>query len=833
MEKLVQDLRVALRQLGRTPAFAGIVVLTLALGIGANTAIFSVMNAVMLRSLPVRDAGRLVYLHYTNQPRVSSQTGYDDTSLPENAFEALRKEHQVFSDLMAFVPAEGGPGKTGIRYGDNLQQAEVDMVSGNFFSGLGVPAVLGRTFTAEDESKHTQNAFLSYSYWKSRFHNDPEILGQTLYIKGIPFTIVGVAAPGFNGLERRITTSVWVPLQTRDDLKPWGNSIQDPEKLYGSPTWFCLMMIGRLQPGITEKQAISEIDPIYQNTVYSALGAPGEDEPKTGLYLTPARGIEGYNSDYKQPLYVLMAMVVLVLLIACINVAMLLVARNSSRQREFSVRIALGGSRGRIFRQLLTESLLLVTAGALLGWVFAVWSTRVLASWSQMEASLAPDRVVLFFTLGISIVSAIFFGLAPLRAATNVPMGMVKSAAFSAQQDRRKASTSKGVVSLQISLCLVLLVTAGLLIRTLGNLSRANLGFRASGLLVFGVNLPSNITSTPEGIHFYDSILQRMRALPDVDSATVMVNRIGAGWSNNTAVAVDGKNPLGGGKFAPIRWNIVGPNFLHTLGVTPLLGRDLADSDTATAPKVAIVNQTFVDRYLPHENPIGHIIALAEYQDKYSEPFTIVGVVSSQMRYTSVRETPRPLAYVPYSQIPEVGDMNVELRTRGNPMATLDEVRRVMHDINPDLPLLEPTTQMEQLQKSYSDERLFSRLASFFGLLAALLVATGLYGTLAYRVSRRTAEIGLRMALGAQRAGVLWMILRESLIVAAIGIAVGLPLAFASSRLMKSMLFGLSPADPLTFFAALVGVATVALLSSLLPARRASSVEPMVALRYE
>jgi predicted permease len=831
MHTLVQDVRVAVRQLGRTPGFAAIVVLTLALGIGANTAIFSVMNAVMLRSLPVHDAGRLVYLHYSNQPRLSSQTGYDDTSLPENAFEALRKEHQVFSDLMAFVPLSAS--KIGIRYGNDLQQAEADMVSGNFFSGLGISAAIGRTFTAEDESQHTQNAVLSYAYWKSRFHTDPEIIGQTLYIKGVPFTIVGVAAPGFSGFERRMTTEVWVPLQSRNDLKPWGNSIQDPETLYGTPTWFCLMTIGRLQPGVTQKQAISELDPIFQNTVYSALGAPGKEEPKTGLYLTSARGIEGYNNDYKEPLYVLMAMVALVLVIACINVAMLLVARNSSRQREFSVRIALGGTRARIFRQLLTESLLLVTAGAVLGWLFAIWSTHALASLAQMESSLTPDRAVLLFTFGISILSALFFGLAPLRSATNVPVGMVKSASLVSQQDRSKARTSKMVVSLQISLCLVLLVGAGLLIRTLGNLNRAKLGFQASGLLVFGVNLPLNITTTPAGIHFYDSILQRLRALPDVESATVMVNRIGAGWSNNTAVAVDGKNPLGSGKFAPIRWNIVGSSFLHVLGVTPILGRDFTDGDTASALKVAIVNQTFVDRYLPKENPIGHAIALEEYQDKYSEPFTIVGVVSADMRYTAVRENPRPLAYVPYTQLPETGDMNVEIRTHGNPMAALDEVRRVMHEVNPDLPLLQPTTQMEQLQQSYSDERLFSRLATFFGLLAALLVATGLYGTLAYRVSRRTAEIGVRMALGAQRIEVLWMILRESLIVAAIGIAIGLPLAFAGSRLMKSMLFGLSPADPLTFLVALVGVGAVALISALLPARSASSVEPMVALRHE
>ena len=387
------------------------------------------------------------------------------------------------------------------------------------------------------------------------------------------------------------------------------------------------------------------------------------------------------------------------------------------------------------------------------------------------------------------------------------------------------------MVALQMSLCLVLLVGAGLLLRTLQNLRHANLGFRASGLLVFGIDPPTNIRGDQQVAQFYTSLLERLKTIPAVESATIMGNRIGSGWSNNTGVHVDGADPTPG-KFPAVRWNPVGPDYFHVLGAPLRLGRNISVSDTATSPRVAIVNQTFVDRYLANRSPLGHQIALETYGDKFGEPYAIVGVVPD-LKYTAVRERARPMAWIPYTQFPGASTMQVELRAKGNPASLLDDARQIVREFGSDIPLLQPMTQMEQLQESYSSEQLFSRLAVFFGALAAFLVAIGLYGTLAYRVSRRTAEIGVRMALGAQRKQVLWMILRESLIMAAVGIGLGLPLAFAGARLLKSMLFGLSPSDPLTFFFALCGMAAVALVSALLPASRASSVDPMVALRYE
>ncbi len=829
MSPVLQDLRFGLRQLRRTPGFAVVAVLTLALGIGANTAIFSVMNAVLLRSLPGTNPDRLVFLRYQDQPEHTSQTGYDDASISQPVFEQLRRDHRVFTELMGFVPLSAA--KIGLRYGNDLEQGYGDMVSGNFFSGLGVRPALGRLLSMDDENSHSQVAVLSYANWASRFGRNPRVLGETLYIKAVPFTIVGVADPGFVGLERGTPTDVWVPFQTRADLKPWGASAQQPQNMYGSPDWFFLMMIGRLNPGMTEQQALAQINPEYRAVLDQTLGKRTEADKKIELYLTPAHGIEGLNNDYKEPLRILMGMVGVILVIACGNVAMLLIARNTARSREFSVRLALGGSRARIFAQLLTESILLVSVGGVLGWIFANWATAALAAWSDLQTNLAPDNRVLLFTIVISLVAGLIFGLAPLRNATAAPVGLsLKNSALSAQQDKQKARTGKLVVALQMSLCLVLLVGAGLLLRTLENLGNANLGFRAPGLLVFGINPPASINSDEQVVQFYTSLLDRLRALPGVESATVMENRIGAGWSDNTAVRIDGADPQPG-KSSPIRWNPVGPDYFHVLGANLRLGRDISQSDTTTGPKVMVVNQTFVDRYLPGRDPLGHTVSLETGTEKWPT-FSIVGVVPD-VKYTSVGEKPKPMGWAPFVQIPGESNMQVELRVNGNPMVVLDDARRAVHEFGPDIPLLEPITQTEQLQKSYSDQRLFSRLATFFGLLAALLVATGLYATLAYRVSRRTAEIGVRMALGAQRREVLWMILRESFLMSAVGIGIGVPLAFTGAHLLKSMLFGLSPYDPLTFFSALVGIALVATIAALLPARRASSVDPIVALRYE
>ncbi len=548
------------------------------------------------------------------------------------------------------------------------------------------------------------------------------------------------------------------------------------------------------------------------------------------LYFTPVRGIESLRENYEKPLLVLMAMVGLVLVIACSNVAMLLVARNTARQHEFSLRSALGATRLQLFRQLLAESLLLVATGTAFGWVFATWATEALVAWADLDFNVSPDHRVLVFTLALSALAALGFGLAPLRNALRCAPGFaLKTSAPSATRGRSYHRRGQAVVAFQVSLCLTLLVCAGLLLRTLRNLETLDLGLRTQGLLVFGITPPQALRTEAEVLHFYQSLMERLRTLPGVESATLMEERIGSGWSNNTDAYVDGTSPRGVIS-SSMRCNNVGPDFFHVLGTPILVGRDFTDADTAAAPKVAIINRTFAERYLAGREPLGHHVAFDS--GPKADEYTIVGVVQDS-KYTSVQEAAKPMAYFPYTQIGGTATMHIELRAEGNPAALLPVVRRAVAEFGPDLPLLEPMTQQEQFERSFTDERLSARLATSFGLLAALLVATGLYGTLSYRVSRRTAEIGVRMALGAQRRQVLWMILRESLAVSVAGLLFGLPLAVAGARVLRSMLFGVGPGDSVAFAAAILGLATVALAASWIPARRATKVDPMVALRYE
>lgn len=841
MRTLIQNLTYAWRQLRQSPAFTFVAVITLALGIGANTAIFSVTNAILLRYLPVPNPQELVYLLGAHRPGNTSQTGDDDFSFTEYTFEQLRNQHQSFSDIVAFLPL--GLPTIPVRYGDQAEEARGDMVSGNFFSGLGVVFAMGHGFTLQDESKHAQVAVISYDYWTRRFGRDPSILGQTLYVKGVPFTVIGVTARGFAGVEPvdRKLMDVWIPLQNRPELTAWGQADQhDGFGLYGTKAWWCLMMIGRLKPGVSEKQAAAQMTPLFRNTAYWGGAKFDPKQPKPEIQLRSARGNQNLREAYEQPVELLMAMVGVILLIACSNVAMLLMARNTAREREFSLRMAIGASGSHLFRQLLTESLLLVAFGAVLGWLFAQWSTRALAAWSRFDLSISPDQTVLLFTLGVSLLAALIFGLAPLRNAVRVSPGLaLKSSAAATTQDRRKHRLGRIVVALQVSLCMALLVGAGLLLRSLRNLETSNLGLRASGLLVFGVTPPQSLHTDPEVLHFFQGLTDRFRSLPEVESVTLMENRIGSGWSNNTYAYVDGVLPLGEGDAAIMRWNGVGAGYFSVLQIPLLLGRDVTDADSPTAPKVVMVNHTFAQRFLAGRNPIGHHVAFDGAQDPSSKKqpaqYTIVGVAADS-RYRAVDEHSIPMAYFPYSQlggIEGIATMHFELRTSGNPMAVLPEVRSLVRDYGPDLPLLDPTTQQEEFDASFSQQRLMGRMSIFFALLASLLVATGLYGTLAYRVSRRTAEIGVRMALGAQRRQVLWMVLRESLLVGVAGLVVGLPLAIAGARLLRSTLFGLGPGDPFSFAAALAGIVLVTLIASLIPARRAASVDPMRALRME
>jgi predicted permease len=552
----------------------------------------------------------------------------------------------------------------------------------------------------------------------------------------------------------------------------------------------------------------------------------GEKPPV--LSFSDAKSFPGYDERYGKPLRILMALVGLVLLIAVANVVLLLLARNARRRREFSLRQALGAGRGELFRQLATESALIVGVGGALAWGFAGMATRLLGNWAQIESTLAPDKTVLAFTLGVLVIATLLFGLAPMRIAlASGAEQALKISSATSHTDAGKSRTGKIIVALQMAFCVVLLVGAGLLVRTLRNLENTPLGMRVDGLVVFGVK--PEIKSIPQGVAFYVNLMNRLRALPAVESVTVMEERIGSGWSDNNDMMVDGRLPdVPNGGSRTVRSNVAGPNFFSTLGVPILAGRDFTDSDTANSPHVGIINEEFAKRFLPNQNPLGHIIG----PDNGQYQMSIVGVAKNH-KYRSIDETPIPMAWYMYAQIPVIGPMDIEMRVSGSPLAILPSAQKVVQQFDPNLPLIRPMTQRAQYDLTISKQLLFARLAGFFGLLAVILVATGLYGTLAYRVNMRTTEIGVRMAVGARRNQVIWIVLRDSLYLTAIGVLIGIPLSLLVGSALSTSLYGVTALDTVTYLAAVLGVATIALIASAIPACRAASVNPLSALRAE
>lgn len=816
---LLRNLHYALRQLRKSPAFAITIIVMLALGIGANTAVFSVMNAILLQWLPVSHPQGLFYVRNAmGQPPNSNNSGDSATSFSIPAFEALRQRKDVFDDLIGYVPLSF-TGSVPVRHGSLPEEANGEEVSGNFFSGLGAPIDSGRGFSLNDEKNHSAIAVLSYDYWNRAFARDPNVLGQTLYVRGVPITVVGIAARGFKGIEPALATDFWIPLQNRRELNAWGAD-PDFDTLYGSRNWWCLLMMARLRPGVTPEQASAALAGTQGEVVRQTLGDYTKAGWKPQLQFVSARGIEGVNADYRTPVELLMGLVALVLLIACSNGAMMLQARNVVRQREFSVRLAIGAGKRVLFQQLFCESLLLVAAGAGLGWGFALAATRALADWSGIQTGLSPNRDVLLFTLAISTAAALVFGLVPLWTALRAPVGAVlRSTSTTSTATRNRVIGGRIVLSCQVAGCMVLLVTAGLLLRTLRNYATQDLGMDTKGLLVFGVS-PQSSGDTHL---FYRSLLDRVAQIPGVESVSMASNRPGSGWTNNNGLVLDGVEQKG----AMLRSNDVGPNFFHTMGIPILAGRDVLNSDGETKDHhgVCLVNETFVKRFLANTNPIGHVLG-----DKYKT--TIVGVVQDS-KYRGVDEKPMPMAYYAIMEAPSIGTMNLEVRTRGDAMALLPSLRQAMAAMYPNIPLQQPTTQRAQFEDSYKQQRMFAVMGGFFGLLAAFLVATGLYGTHSFRVSRRTAEIGVRMTLGASRMQMLAMVLRESAWVLAVGLATGIPLALAAARPLKAMLYGVTPFDATSFLIA-IGLMTVVSTAAVLgPASRAANVDPMRALRTE
>jgi predicted permease len=822
MSILLQDLCYALRQLIKAPGFAVTAVLTLALGIGANTAVFSALNALLLKMLPVSDPQQLYtvkLLHGGTQPPNTSGTGNGNTSFSFPVFEALRTQSRVFSDLIAHVPL--ALGQVPIRYGNTPTTRSGEEVSGNFFTGLGVPIAAGVGLTPADEQKHAAKAVISYGFWTTAFSRNPAAIGQTLYVSGVPLIIVGVTALGFVGVDSGSPADFWIPLQTRTELNAWGFPA-DTGTLYTSPKWWAVPMVARLAPGISPEQASSAVQGIFWQAATAPQGKLDFKQWPASLGFTPIRGIADYAHSYREPVVLMMALVGLVLLIACTNVALLILARSAARQREFAIRIATGASWLRILRQLTLDSLTIVFAGAALGWTLAICATRLLAHWARIDAGLAPDCHVLWFTLAVASLVVIAFSLAPFFRTMHISVDeTLRSTSQMAGQSRRHTRVGNLAIALQIAMCFTLLVAAGLTVRTLLNYEHLDLGMKADQLLIFDVD-PQGLSRGPQSFAYYNRLIDRLRTIPGVDSVSVAQWRPGSGWLRSGAIHLDGTLLLGTSRgHADISENAIGADFFHTLGVPVLQGREFNSADTPTSKPVAVVNQTFAERYLKN-GALGHTVENAE----------IVGVVANS-KYKYAAEAERPTVYDSLAQMGMAGQITFEVRTSMRPLSLVPGIRGAIREIDPNLAMQRPMTQAAQFEQSYTTPMLFARLAMAFGLLAVMLVATGLYGTLTYRLQRRRREIGVRMALGAMRRDVLQLIFGESLRVAVLGLAIGLPLSLAVAYGMRSQLYQLSSFDFASFTAAFAITLVVATVASVLPARAAASLNPVDTIRSE
>ena len=838
MTTLLQDVRYAIRILLKSPAFAAIAVATLALGIGANTAIFSLMDAVLLKSLPVKNPQQLALFTWDDNkwPPPYSQTGYDSRfSFSYPQYEMFRKESKTLSNVFAFTPLGSNVENTAITIDGEASLANGLMVSGDFFNGLGVTPLLGRGITDQDEDRGAPRvAVISYEYWTRQFARDPEIIGKSIELNGLPCTIVGVTPQSFYGAQPGMRPDLYIAFDDLPNLRPWSEKPHGSDSALTARDWVILNIMGRLRPGVRKQQAQAELNILFHNFITADWKPAKPDDVPAFTLMAASQGIPNLREDYKQPLEVLMVLVGLSLLIACANVATLLLSRASARQKEISVRLAIGASRGRLVRQLLTESVLLAVAGGAIGLLFAGWGTSMLLAMyaggsTQIALDVKPDATVLLFTFGVAVLTGILFGLAPALRASRLDLASVmKDSATSTTAGREKHRLGNALVVAQVAASVVLLVGAGLFVRTLVNYERQNYGFNQEHLLMFGVDGTRQGYQGEKLINLYSQIQDKLEALPGVSNATALNSSVFGGWSSNTVISFEGRATKGEN---PMRWLRVGPDFFRTLQIPVLLGRGIERSDTLASPRVAVVDENFVKKYFPNENPVGQRFSLGQQLDPKST-IEIVGV-SKPAELTNVHANPRPKAFLAYAQFPQYLDtMYFELRTVGEPSTVVSEVRGAVSGIDPGLPLMGLKTQTEQRDKALVQERLFARLSGFFGLLALALAIIGLYGTMAYAVARKTHEIGIRMALGANPGDVLRMVIGRGITLAGTGAAIGIVVAYWAARLASSLIFGVTPDDPWTFAGAAAALVLVALMACYIPARRAMRVDPMVALRY-
>ena len=851
---MFQDLRYGLQVLVKNPGFTLVAVLTIAIGVGANTALFSVVDAVLLKKLPVNEPDRLVLLKaswngekfgtggFNGSNRLDKATGMTvGTSFPLQTYTRFRQEPGPLSDVFAFASVD-----MNVNAGGQAEVVSGQVVSGNYYSALGVPAILGRTITdADDYASSAPVAVLSHRFWTTRFNGDPSVIGKQININNVAFTIAGVSPPDFNGtMDVGSTMDVAIPISWEPQISG------ETSMMRGAGIWW-LRLMGRLKPGATLEEAQTALAGPFQQSVLEHRAARQlraqtplrtlelKDLPRLGVD-SGSQGEMNWRRHFREPFRLLFGVVGLVLLIACANVANLLLVRASSRRRELAVRLALGASRGRLVRQLLTESILLAVAGGALGVLFALWikdGLLVTTEWGGRQMSaLTPelDLRVLGFTLGLSLLTGIIFGLVPAMRATKVDLTPALKDSGRGSSASARSWLSKSLVVVQVSVSVLLLIGALLLVKSLRNLKNVEPGFNANNLLLFNVD-PSLIGYKEDRlVDLYQQMFARLEAAPGVQAVTFSRHPLLA-WSSTTdsVYIPNDLGPDGKPRERDAKLHYIRENFLKTMEVPLLSGRTFTEHDDARAPKVAIVNKLFSLVYFGDLSPVGRRFS---FDPEKPNEIEVIGMAEDS-RYTSQREDVEPTVYLPWRQtLRRVGAMTFNVRTTGDPLSVVSGIREAVRQVDSNLPISNIRTQLEQANETLSMERLFAKLLSFFGLIAQLLAAIGLYGVLAYSVSQRTQEIGIRMALGANRARVLRMVLRQGMTLTVVGVALGVAAAFVVTKYVEtltSMLFGIEARDPVTFIAIPLGLTLVALLACLLPARRATKVDPLVALRYE
>jgi len=828
---LWQDLRYGLRVLRMSPGFTLVAVLSLALGAGANTAIFQLLDAVRLRSLPVARPAELAEVRISDMTGARGNFSGWHPAVTNPVWEQIRDRQQAFSGAFAW-----GADTFNLAAGGEIRPAQALWVSGDFFDVLGVRPVLGRVFTRDDDRRGcgSPGVVISYPFWQREFGGNPAVVGQKLQLADSPFEIVGVTPASFFGLEVGRSFDVAVPICAAAIMRGRGQMLDS-----GTSWW--LAVVGRLKPGWSHERAAAHLGALSPGIFESTLPA-NYPAVNVGHYLKfrlqaePAgSGFSQLRENYERPLWLLLAIAGLVLLVACANLANLMLARASAREREVAVRLALGASRGRLVRQLLAESLLLAAAGAALGALLALGLSQFLVSLlsSQGDSAfldLAPDWRLLAFTAGLAVLTCAVFGLTPAVRATRIaPGAAMKAGGRGLTAGRERFGLRRALVVSQVALSLVLVAGALLFSRSLGNLLTLETGFRQEGLLITAAGFARLNLSPERLLPFRRELLERVRALPGVESAaeTSLVPLSGSASGNTVWMEGAGARDGAGSSFSG-----VGPDYFKTMGTPLVAGRDFDDRDTPTSPKVAIVNEAFARRIAGNANPVGRRFWVEVTPTDPERLYEIVGLVRDT-KYRDLREDFGPIAFFPASQDPHPGPHGqFVIRASLPPAAVFAAVKQVFGEVSPEINMSFRVLRT-MIQGSLLRERLMATLSGLFGVLALALACIGLYGVMSYSVAGRTHEIGIRLALGAERRDVLWLILREALLLVLIGVAVGVPAVLAAARLAASLLYGLTPSDPVSIGLAALLLLAVAAAAGYLPARRATKVDPMVSLRYE